>query len=163
MFKKSLGTIEEYLVSNFLSKKNIAKLKKPCPTCSGASNIVTLSCIEYNTLFLNKENLTRAVTGVFGHPTPQVFRRYLTKVTAECHRFWHFFSRIRCENLRSRSLKVRSPDHVKWPHLRKSLNARHSYTNWSIALNLSTINIRNSIYKTLYLYIHFDTILISMT
>ena len=29
--------------------------------------------------------------------------------------------------------QVRSPGYVKWPHLRKSLNARHSYTDWTTA------------------------------
>ena len=37
--------------------------------------------------------------------------------------------------------------HVKWPHLRKRLNARHSYTEWLITLKLSASHIRNSIYK----------------
>ena len=40
-----------------------------------------------------------------------------------------------------------STGHFKWPHLRKSLNACHSYTDWPIALKLSTIDIRHSIYK----------------
>ena len=39
-------------------------------------------------------------------------------------------------------LKVRSPCHVKWLHLRKRLNARHSYTDWTIALNFSAIDMR---------------------
>ena len=38
------------------------------------------------------------------------------------HLFIHLF-RTCCE----RSFKVRSPGHVKWPHLRKSWNARYSY------------------------------------
>ena len=33
-----------------------------------------------------------------------------------------------CDNFRPRSLKVRSPGRVKFPRLRKSLNARYSYT-----------------------------------
>ena len=37
-----------------------------------------------------------------------------------------------CENFRSRSRKVRSPGHVKWPHLIKSLNAHQSYADWTI-------------------------------
>ena len=53
-----------------------------------------------------------------------------------------------CKSFKSRSLKVRSPGHAKWPHLRKSLNASHSYTDWMIALKLSEIEIRNSIYNT---------------
>ena len=40
-----------------------------------------------------------------------------------------------------------SPGHVKWPHLRKNRNARHSYTEWLITLQLSAIGIRNCIYK----------------
>ena len=42
---------------------------------------------------------------------------------------------------------VRLPGHVKTPHLRKSLNARHSYTEWLFTLKLSEIDIHNSIYK----------------
>ena len=57
--------------------------------------------------------------------------------------------RTYCENFRPRSLKVRSPGHVKRPDLRKSLNARHSYTEWPITLKLSAIYIRYSIYKFL--------------
>ena len=44
-----------------------------------------------------------------------------------------------CENFRPRSLKVRSPGHLKWPHLRKSLSACHIYTDWMIALKPSAI------------------------
>ena len=61
--------------------------------------------------------------------------------------FIHLF-RTLCEKFGPRSLKVRSPSHVKWPHLRKSLNVRHSYTEWPISLKLSAINIRTSIYET---------------
>ena len=52
-----------------------------------------------------------------------------------------------CGNFRPRPLKDRSPGHVKWPHLIKSLNARHSYTECPIILKLSGIDIRTSIYK----------------
>ena len=45
------------------------------------------------------------------------------------------------------SLKVRSPVHVKWPHLRKKLNAWHSYTDWTIALKFSAINTSDSSFK----------------
>ena len=58
--------------------------------------------------------------------------------------------RICCENCRPMSLKVRLPGHVKWPHLIKRLNARHSYAKWTIALKLSAIVTSNSIYKMFY-------------
>ena len=45
-------------------------------------------------------------------------------VGAKRRHFWHTYSSY----IRLRSLKVRSPGHVKSPHLRKDLNARHSYT-----------------------------------
>ena len=51
------------------------------------------------------------------------------------------------ENFRPRSLNVRSPGHVKRPHLRKSFNARQSYTEWPITLKLSAIDTRISIYQ----------------
>ena len=47
-----------------------------------------------------------------------------------------------CENLRPSSFKVRLPGHVKWPHLRKGLNARQSYTEWQIIMKLSVTDIR---------------------
>ena len=56
---------------------------------------------------------------------------------------------LTCENFRPRSLKVRSPGLVKLPHLRKSLNAHHSYTECPITLKLSVIDICTSIYKML--------------
>ena len=62
------------------------------------------------------------------------------------HLFMHYF-RTCCETFRPRSLKVRSPGHVKWPHLRNSWNARHSYTKCPITLKLWTIDICTSIYK----------------
>ena len=55
------------------------------------------------------------------------------------HLITHFFRT--CENFRVRSLNIRSPGHVKWPHLRKSWNARHSYTEWLITLKLSANDI----------------------
>ena len=57
----------------------------------------------------------------------------------------HLFRK--CKKFRPRSLKIRSPDHVEWPRLRKSLNAGHSNTEWPITLKLSKIDIRNSIYE----------------
>ena len=51
----------------------------------------------------------------------------------------HLF-RIDCKNLRRRSRKVRSPGHVKWPHIIKSLNARQSYNDRTVALKLSAID-----------------------
>ena len=51
-----------------------------------------------------------------------------------------------CENFKPKSLKVRLSGHIKWPHLRKRLNGRHSY-NWPIALKLSAIDMSNSFYK----------------
>ena len=62
------------------------------------------------------------------------------------HLITHLF-RTYCENFRPRSRKVRSPDHVKWPHLTKSLNVRQRYTDWTNALKLSAIAINNSVYK----------------
>ena len=44
------------------------------------------------------------------------------------HLIIHLF-RTCCENVRPRSRKVRSPGHVKWPHLIKSLNVRQRYTD----------------------------------
>ena len=94
---------------------------------------------------------TRALPwGLFGHPLPQVFRRYLKNGGAERHHFRHAWSYVHLfrtcfENFRPRSLKVRSPDHVKWPHLRKSLNARHSCTKAPINLKLSAIDSCDSI------------------
>ena len=51
------------------------------------------------------------------------------------------------KNFRPRSHKVRSPGHVKWPHLRKRLNARPSYTEWRVTWKLLGIDVRNSIYN----------------
>ena len=93
-----------------------------------------------------KNTLTHAGPGVF-EQLPQVFRRYLKKKKngGAGHRcsgthvhnlFWTL-----CENFRPRSIKVMYPDHVKWPHLRKSLNARHSYTEWQITLKRPAIDI----------------------
>ena len=44
------------------------------------------------------------------------------------HLIIHLF-RTCCENFRPRSRKVRSPNHVKWPHLIKSLNVLQRYTD----------------------------------
>ena len=63
-------------------------------------------------------------------------------------RLFIYLLRTLCENFIPRSLKVRSPGHVKWPHLRKGLNARHSYTEWPMTLTLSAIDIRNGINET---------------
>ena len=62
--------------------------------------------------------------------------------------FAHLSIQLFPENFRPRSPKVRSPGHVKWPHLRKSLNACHSYIHWPVALKQSGFDIRNSIYTT---------------
>ena len=62
------------------------------------------------------------------------------------HLFMHRL-RICWENLRPRTLKFSSPGHVKWPHLIKSFNARHWYTDWRAALKLSAIGTNNSIYE----------------
>ena len=59
---------------------------------------------------------------------------------------WYIFPHMLLK-FRQMSLKVRSQGHVKWPHLRKSLNARHSCTDWTIALNPTSIGISNSIDK----------------
>ena len=49
------------------------------------------------------------------------------------HLIIHLF-RTCCENFRPSTRKVRSPGHVKWPHLIKSLNVRQRYTDWTVAL-----------------------------
>ena len=70
----------------------------------------------------------------------RVAPRFLT------HLFTHLW-RICCENFRPRSLNVKSPGHVKWPYLTKSLNVPHSFTDWTIAVHLSVIDTRTSICK----------------
>ena len=60
------------------------------------------------------------------------------------HLFIYLF-RTCSENFRPRSLKVRSPGHVKWPHLRKRFNARHSYTEWLFIKLLWLISLTVSI------------------
>ena len=76
---------------------------------------------------------------------PSVMNTFTMNPSFLTHLFIHLF-RICCENFRCRSLKV--PGHVKWPDLRQSLNARHSYTEWPITLKHSAVDIHNSIYKT---------------
>ena len=71
------------------------------------------------------------VGGVF-YASPQVFLKYLKKAVQHTallflvYLFIHPF--CTSENFRPRSLKIRSTGHIKWPHLRKSLNAHHSHT-----------------------------------
>ena len=97
--------------------------------------------------------LTRAGPGrgVFEHPpsgfSPIAEKRRRGAPPFLAQLFIHLFRTLN-ENFRPRSLKVRSPGHVKWPHLRKTLNVRHSYTEWLITLKLSAIDIRTSIYET---------------
>ena len=55
--------------------------------------------------------------------------------------------RISRKKNQTRSPKVRSPGHLKWPHLWKSSNARHGYTECLITLKLSGIDIHTSMYK----------------
>ena len=69
-----------------------------------------------------------------------VRRRFLANLTI------HLFC-IKCKKFRPRSHKVRSTDHVKWPHLIKSLNDRQSYTDWTIALKRSAIDTNYSVYN----------------
>ena len=95
--------------------------------------------------------LTRGGPGGGGLNTPFRFFVDISKTAA-----LHFF-RTR-ENFRPRSLKVRSPGHVKWPYLRK-MNVCHSYAEWPITSNLSAIDIRNS----RYLWNVYLGILISVT
>ena len=55
---------------------------------------------------------------------PQVFREYLKKRRRASTLFLVYlfsFSYRKCENFRPRSLKVRSPGNVKWPHLSKKV------------------------------------------
>ena len=66
----------------------------------------------------------------------------ITVISTPVHNLFHT-----CDNFRPRSLKVRSPGHAKGPHLIKSLNASHSYTEWPFTLKLSVLDICNSIYK----------------
>ena len=63
------------------------------------------------------------------------------------HLIIHLFCTC-CENFRPRSRKVRSPGHIKWPHLIKCLNVRQRYTDWTFALKLSAIATSNIVYKT---------------
>ena len=88
--------------------------------------------------------------GVFT-PPPSGFSRISQKRRRAAppflvHVFLHHF-RTCCENFRPRPFKVRSPGHVKWPYLRKSSKARYSYTDWTITLKLSAIDMSNSMYK----------------
>ena len=84
--------------------------------------------------------------------TPFRFFSRLSKKRRRCappflaHLIIHPF-RTCCENFRPRSRKVRSPCHVKWPHLIKSLNVPQRYTDQTIALKLSAIDTSNSVYK----------------
>ena len=79
------------------------------------------------------------------------------------HLIIHLFHTC-CENFRPRPRKVRSPGHVKRPHLIKSLNVPPRYTDWTIALKPSGIATRKGIYKTyilefLYLWLKVRSIL----
>ena len=80
--------------------------------------------------------------------SPLVFCRYLKNIFA--HLFMHL-CRTCCEKFKPMSLNVRSPGHDKWLHLIKSLNARHSYTEWTIALKLSAIDaLYSSIFNKMF-------------
>ena len=89
-----------------------------------------LVCCKYAFRILYVDVLTRAGPGVaFEHPL-----RFFADISKTAARSAAVFgtpihtSFRTCENVIPRSLKVRSPGHGKCPHLRKSLNARHSYT-----------------------------------
>ena len=83
--------------------------------------------------------------------SPSVFqiarKRRRTAPPFLVHLIMHLF-RICGEDFRPRSRKVRPPlpGYVKWPHIRKSLNVRQSYTDWTIVYSFSD-NTRNSVYK----------------
>ena len=70
--------------------------------------------------------LTRAGPRAFGHPSPQGFRRYLKKRRCSAPPFLSHLL-IPLFSTCGIIFRPRSPGHVKWFHLRKSLNARHSY------------------------------------
>ena len=64
---------------------------------------------------------------------PAVFQIVKKKKTAALHSTV-FGTLICCETFRTRSLKVMSPGHVKWPHLRTKV--RPSYSDSTIASKL---------------------------
>ena len=110
--------------------------------------ILTLTLVIFSTWPFN----LRPAGGGLLRPL-SVFSRLSKKTAARsatvfflAHLIIHLF-RTCCENFRPRSRKVRSPDHVKWPHLIQSLNVRQSYTDWPIALKLSAIDTSNSVDK----------------
>ena len=70
--------------------------------------------------------LTRARPGGGCLDNPIRFLAYL---------FTHPFHTL-CKNFSPRSFKVRSPGPVKWPHVPKNFNLRHSYN--SCAINFKT-------------------------
>ena len=81
----------------------------------------------------------RAEEGVFVHPL-----RFLTHLfigTSFPHMLQKFQTQVTQGQVTS-SRQVTSPQ--------KSLNARHSYTDWPITLILSAINSRNSIFVNVY-------------
>ena len=96
-------------------------------------NIGLRTILDQNWLQWCPTCLTRAGPGGRCLDAPSGFS---LKTGGAAHLFIHLLRRF-CEKFRSRSLKIMSPGHGKWPHLRKSLNARHSYTDWSIAWNFS--------------------------
>ena len=67
-----------------------------------------------------------------------ISKRCCVAPTFLTHLYMHPF-RICWPNYRPSSFEVKSPGHVKWPHLIKSLNARHSYTGSTISWNFQQL------------------------
>ena len=140
-----------------MQPKSKAIIKDKC----GNGNFTCILLKHFNFMF---GWLAQRLNGPFSYfkareqclDTPCVFCRYLKKqrsaplfLAQPVH--IHLFC-ICCENFRRLSLKVRSPGHVKWPHLRRIVNARHNYTNWTVTLKLSAIDTSRSIAK-MYIYL----------
>ena len=103
------------------------------------------NALFYVEIIINKFTLTFALMGIVESPPPSVFSR-LPGAAVSGTPYHNSFPHS-CENFRSRSRKVMSPSHVRWPHLIKSLNDRQSYTDWTIALKFSVVDTSNSVYK----------------
>ena len=99
--------------------------------------------------------LTRAGPGggVLTPPGPQCRAAHVNMFSFLLHLLIHLF--CTCLKFIPRSLKVRSPGHVKWRYLRKSLNVCHRYTKWLIVLKLSVIDMNNNMYKMCILIFDF--------
>ena len=65
---------------------------------------------------------------------------------ADCCQLCYFLWKFRTQVTQGQVTRSRQ---VTPPHHRKTLNVRHSYTEWPITLKLSAIDIRTSIYETI--------------